>query len=368
MDRSPTDNPSAMERLVCTCPAPRVREFVALALETTGATHDCATAVADVLTDTSLRGVDSHGIRLLNHYVRVLRHGRINPSASPTFKQTGHATGVVDADDGFGHPASNFAIDEAMRLAANAGVAAVSVTHSSHFGAAGSYVLRATSKGFVALGMCNSDSFVLPHDGLKSFHGTNPLAFAAPVRNDHPFLLDMATSVIPWNRVQDLKDGGLELPPEVSVDALGQLTRDPEKSAALLPLGGIGFGYKGAGLAAMIEILSAVVTGMPHCSRIQPMAGPEIATPRQLGHFFIVIDPTRFVSASIYDAAVGAYLSDLRSQPAHADKSVLAPGDREWKIEKQRLEHGIPINEALRQQFHQLAESLHIPQLQLSLS
>ena len=113
----------------------------------------------------------------------------------------------------------------------------------------------------------------------------------------------------------------------------------------------------------MAEVLSAVLTGMPHCGRILPMAGPDLTTARHLGHFFIVIDPKRLVSPQVYERGMHAYLSDLRGQPARAGSRVLAPGDREWSIAEQRQEHGIPIGDALRPQFQELAERLRIPPL-----
>ncbi len=337
--------------------------FLMQALSAAGAADESAAAVSDALTEASLRGVDSHGVRLLPHYVHVLQQGRINPRPRLSFSRSAPGTGVVDGDNGFGHQASYFAVDRAMELADQAGIAAVVVTHSSHFGAAGCYVLRAALKGYLALGTCNSDSFVLPHDGLRAFHGTNPLAFAAPVPDSRPYLIDMATSIIPWNRVQDLKAKRLPMPADVSVDSQGRPTLDPELSAALLPLGGMRFGYKGAALAGLAEILSAVLTGMPHCSRLLGMIGPDLSTPRHLGHFFLVIDPKRFVSKEIYDIAIRAYLGDLRGQPSRDGTRVMAPGDREWAVESERLEKGIPVAASLQATFAGLADRLHIPQL-----
>jgi LDH2 family malate/lactate/ureidoglycolate dehydrogenase len=199
---------------------------------------------------------------------------------------------------------------------------------------------------------------------VRPFHGTNPLAFAAPVPNERPYLLDMATSVIPWNRVQDLKLKRLPMPRDVSVDAQGVPTLDPERSAALLPLGGMRFGYKGAGLASVAEVLSAVLTGMPHCSRMLSMAGPDFSTPRHLGHFFIVLDPERFLSREIYEQGMQAYLRDLRQQTARPGTRVMAPGDREWGVEAERQAQGIPISAPLEREFELLAERLQIAPLQ----
>lgn len=342
----------------------RIEEFATAVLIAADTDPDTAHSVATALTETSLRGVESHGIRLLLHYAKVVQTGRINPKPRLSFTRTGPGTGIVDGDHGFGHHASFFAMDRVMALAQESGIAAVSVINSSHFGSAGCYALRAAERGYVALGVCNSDSFVLPHDGLQPFHGTNPLAFAAPISGARPFLVDMATSVIPWNRVQDLMNEGLPLPPDVAVDSNGKQTLDPARSAALLPLGGICYGYKGAALASMIEVLSAIITGMPYCSQLPGMAGPDLSTHRRLGHFFIVIDLYRFVSLEMYSMAMEAYLRELRSQPGRQGVKVMAPGDREWAIEEQRRRQGIPIADQLKSDLDELADRLGVERLQ----
>ncbi len=341
----------------------RIKEFATAALIAAGTDPEPARSVASALTETSLRGVDSHGIRLLLHYAKVVQTGRINPKPRLSFTQTGPSTGIVDGDHGFGHHASFFAMDRGTALARESGLAAVSVINSSHFGSAGCYVLHAANLGYVALGVCNSDSFVLPHDGIQPFHGTNPLAFAAPVSGARPLLMDMATSVIPWNRVQDLLNEGLPLPTDVAVDSNGEPTLDPARSAALLPLGGMRYGYKGAALASIVEVLSAVITGMPHCSRLPGMAGPDLSTHRRLGHFFIVIDPHRFVSPEIYSMGMEAYLHDLRTQAGRQGMKVMAPGDREWAVEEDRQRQGIPIADQLKIDLDELADSLGIARL-----
>jgi LDH2 family malate/lactate/ureidoglycolate dehydrogenase len=310
-----------------------------------------------------MRGVDSHGIRLLLHYIKVVQGGRINPKPKLAFTQTGVSTGIVDGDNGFGHHASYFAIDRAVEIAEACGLGAISVINSSHFGAAGSYVLRAAKKGYVSLGFSNSDAFVLPHDGLQSFHGTNPIAFAAPVPGKEPYLLDMATSVVPWNRVQDYLMEGLPLPPDVTVDSTGEPTINAAQSAALLPLGGMLYGYKGAGLASMIEVLCAIMTGSPYCSTLPAMKGPDFSTPRRMGHFFLAIDYRRFVSAQTFEGGMHAYLHDLRSQPSKPGKKVMAPGDREWLVQEERQRLGIPVMKQLRMELDHLADSQSIERI-----
>jgi len=123
----------------------RVRGFVVGALGAAGTDEDPARSVAEALTETSLRGIDSHGIRLLMHYCMVVQRGRINPRPRLSFVKSGPGTGFVDGDNGFGHHASSLQSSKAVTLAREAGIAAVSVIHSSHFGAAGCYVLRAAA-------------------------------------------------------------------------------------------------------------------------------------------------------------------------------------------------------------------------------
>ena len=334
--------------------------FVADALRAAGTYDDAAVSVARALSTASLRGVDSHGVRLLPHYARVVRAGRVVGNARLSVEQKAPGASTVDAGNGFGHHASYAAIAEGCRLAATTGIAMVGVVNSSHFGAAGCYVLEAAKQGFAAFGFGNSDSFVLPHDGVAPFHGTNPIAFAAPVAGERPYLVDMATSIVPWNRIQDYRSKGLSVPQDVAVDASGRSTTDPASVSALLPLGGERYGFKGAALASLIEVLSAVLTGMPHCSALLPMVGEDMSTPRHLGHFFIVIRPEALVPRAVYDLGMASYLADLRRQPAQAGQKVMAPGDREWAEADRRTAEGIPVAAALMEDFDRLAGELGI--------
>jgi LDH2 family malate/lactate/ureidoglycolate dehydrogenase len=343
--------------------ADELRKFAAAALIAAGTDSEPASSVADALVETSLRGVDSHGIRLLLHYVKVVQSGRINPTPQIRFTRSAPAAGIVDADHGFGHYASFFAIEHGITLARENGLAGISVINSSHFGAAGCYALRAAEEGFLAISLCNSDAFVLPHGGVRPFNGTNPIAFAAPVPNSRPLLVDMASSVVPWNRVQDLMNEGRRLPRDVAVDGAGDVTIDPSKSAALLPLGGVRFGYKGAALASMIEVLASVMTGMPYCALIPGMGGPDFTTRRKLGHYFIVIDARKYVSEEVYKTSMREYLRDLRSQPNKGHGRVLAPGDREWAVADDRTRLGIPIATQLRIDLNGLADRLQISRI-----
>ena len=344
-------------------PSTEIQRFVSACLAKAGADTASVDAVTRSLVGASLRGVDSHGIRLLPHYVKALRGGRINGAPQLKFSRRSGCSGCLDADDGFGHLAGYRAIEEATTLAQENGLGAVSVINSSHFGAAGSYPLVAAEAGYLALCFSNSDKLVLPFSGLLPFHGTNPISFAAPVANQHPYLLDMATSSIPLNRVLQYRAISRPLPEDVAVNDAGETTIDAAQVSALLPVGGQGYGYKGAALAGLCEILCAALTGMGFSHQLLAMAVPDYSSRRHLGHFFLVIKPEAFIERDIYFQQMDLYLADLRAQVAESGAKVMAAGDREWAEQERRRATGIPVDHAVMAEFADLAREFELQPL-----
>jgi ureidoglycolate dehydrogenase (NAD+) len=322
-----------------------LRERVLAALVAAGADDASAQACTRAMMHASRVGCDSHGVRLAAHYAAMMRSGRINPRPRRQVRRTGVGTAMLDADDGLGHASAYAAMELACELARGAGIGAVGVARSSHFGAAGAYAVAGAEAGFIALATTNADSLVALHDGTQAFHGTNPLAVAAPVPGQKPWLMDFATSAVPMNRVALARVLGATLPEGVAADAEGTATIDPAKATMLLPLGGEDFGYKGAGLAGLVTLLSAVLTGGSLDHLMRPMfRTDDFHSPRNLGHFCLAIDPNRFVGHAAYDDAMSRYLAALRTAPVREGERVLAPGDREWETEATRLRSGIPID------------------------
>ncbi|MDZ5696147.1 Ldh family oxidoreductase [Chelativorans sp. M5D2P16] len=333
--------------------ADALERFCRSVLAAAGADAATVDAVACAMMHGSRLGVDSHGVRLLDHYVTVLTHGRVNPK--PDLRLTeGGAVATLDADNAHGALAARFAMREAVRLARASGIGAVAIRNSSHFGPAGAFALSAAEAGMLGVAMCNSDSFVRLHDGAMRFHGTNPIACAVPVPGERPWLLDMATSAIPYNRVQLYKSLGRALPPGTASDERGEDTVDAGRAEMLAPLGDA-FGFKGAGLAGMVEIFSAVLSGMRLSTEIAPMAGPDFSTPRGLGAFVLALRPSAFVDEETFDDGMRRYLTALRGSPARAGASVMAPGDREWAEADRREREGIPLDPVTLEAFRRLA-------------
>jgi LDH2 family malate/lactate/ureidoglycolate dehydrogenase len=188
-------------------------------LRAAGANQASAEGCVRALMHASCLGVDSHGIRLLTFYVNCLRSGLVNGDPVVSERVLRHAAAQVDAGGGLAHAPTFRAVEMACDLAAQAGIGLAGVVHSTHFGAAGAYALAAAERGYHALVVCNSGPFVVPFDAAKALHGTNPIAYAAPAGEGRdPFLLDMATSSIPWNRLLLARTLGADLPPDVAVD------------------------------------------------------------------------------------------------------------------------------------------------------
>lgn len=342
-------------------PVARLSAFCEAALSAIGAdtatVRDCTASMMHG----SLHGVDSHGVRLLPHYVKAMEGGRLNKAPHLRFTQTRPGSGMLDGDDAQGAVPTYAAVDHAIALARVAGIGAVGITRSSHFGPAGAYALRAAQRGMMALVTCNSDSFVRLHDGAERFHGTNPISVACPAPGN-PWLLDMATSAVPFNRVELYRSTGTTLPDGVASDATGAATNDPHRAEMLAPVGGA-FGFKGAALGGVAELFSAVMTGMGLSPDLAGMGGPDFSTPRGLGAFVIVLDPDAFAGAQMVQAGVTRYLDLLRSSPARPGTTVMAPGDREWAEAARRRAQGIPLDPVTIAGFAELAGRLGLPPL-----
>jgi ureidoglycolate dehydrogenase (NAD+) len=178
---------------------------------------------------------------------------------------------------------------------------------------------------------------VVPHGGQTGYFGTNPIAIAFP-RQGAPLCLDMATSQVAWNKVVNARVERRALPSGLAVDAEGRSTTDAQEARALIPLGGPEYGYKGYGLAMMVDLLSGALNGMGFGRHISGMYD-NLDAPQKIGHLVIAIDPRRFAGGATLEATVRALTDDV----VHAGAAVQVPGDPELRAERERRATGIPI-------------------------
>jgi len=341
-------------------PVEKLRAFAVSVLRKAGTDVVSAEGSARALAHASLLGVDSHGFRLLPVYVEFLRTGLIKRTPAMNRQDPKPAVAIIDADGGLGHAPAYAAAAAACELARTNGIGLGLVKRTSHFGAAGAYAMAMAEAGFMGIAMCNSGALVALFDGTKPFHGTDPIAFAAPATNSvgakhNPFLLDMATSSISWNRVSLAKTLGRQLPFDVAMNQAGGFTLDPEAVTMLAPLGGREFGYKGAGLAGMIELLCAVLNGTRFGFELDTTVHADV----DVGNVMIAISPGQSMSSEMATKRVGHYLQTLANHST-ATKPVFAAGGPQWISRDERMAKGIPLPDALERELQSLARSMSI--------
>lgn len=327
-------------------PAATLRDWATRCFVGAGMRDDDAALLASSLVQTSLWGIDSHGVALLPHYMDRIANGTVRARPALQIRRTGPGTALIEADQGHGIVVAHRAMDEAVAIAREQGVGAVGVHNASHCGAIGLYTRAAARQGCVGFAVTHADSVAVPHLGTRAFQGTNPISFAFPRESGEPVCLDMATTSIPFNRVRNARREGHPLPPDTAVDAEGRPTTDAEAAVAVTPLGGRDYGHKGYALALVVDLLCGPLLGNPYGPHIPKMFG-ALDQPRRMGAFFIALDPERFAGGAAFAAQVEAMARDLAAEPG----APLMPGDPEIAVAAQRGRDGVPIEPGLAEQF-----------------
>lgn len=309
--------------------------------------------LADSLVHANLRGVDSHGVMRVPHYVERLELGSINPRPNTVTTRTAPATAMVDGDNGFGHVTNWDAMELAIEMAKKAGVAFVGVQHSNHCGALSFFAHRAIEAKMVGLVFTQTDKGVVPVGGRKPFCGSNPLCIAAPSASGPPIVLDMATSTVAGGHVYKARIANTPIPPTWAVDVDGQPTTDPHQAVYWTPAAGA----KGYGLGVIIDVLTGILCGGDFGPHILPMYDQKEKT-RNLCHLLGVIDIERFTGFKAFLPQITAMVNELHEVPVMPGvEQVLSPGEPEYRTAIQRTQNGIPIDETLWKELCSLADS-----------
>jgi ureidoglycolate dehydrogenase (NAD+) len=298
-----------------------------------------AELVAEGLINTSLRGIDTHGIRLLPHYVKAIELGRLNPKPDIKFNETSKSTGILDADHTLGYAAGVLAMERAIELAESSGAGFVSVKNSSHCGALAYPSLKASEKDMLGLGFTHATSRMKSPGSNKEFFGTNPLCFTAPMEEEEPFCFDSSPTLIPFHKIFHYRESNETLPIGSAADIKGIETLDPHEAIQLLPIGD----YKGFGWSMMVDILSGILSGMPVGKDISQMYG-DLSQKRYLGHFFGCIRIDVFQPLEKFKSRLQNLAEEVRNQTKKDSKAKnMIPGDPEKLCMKDRITNGIPI-------------------------
>ena len=333
--------------------ADRIREFYYAVLDKIKVRNDVARHCVEGIVQASLRGIDSHGIRLFPHYVQGFEKGRLNKNPEFRFTRTSPCTGKLDGDHTQGHAAGAQGMFKAIEIAEESGMGAVAVYNSSHFGVAAYYAFMAAEKDMIGLSFTHATAHVLSYGGTRPFFGNNPVCMVAPCEGEDPFCLDMATTVTTFNEVQQYKEQGRSIPIGWGVDENGKNTDDPNRVESLLPIGG----YKGFGLSMMVEILCSLLAGVPYGPHVSPMFGNPMNEKRLLGHYFMAIRIDCFEEPLRFKKKLKEMMDALRKEPSlDPNIPIMVPGDPEKISFKERSEYGIPVPNNLISQCMLLAD------------
>lgn len=338
-------------------PHNRIREFARDSFVSAGVDEKVANATAEGLWMASIRGVDSHGIRLLPHYLDELEGGRINPQPDFEFERTAPAVGRFDVDHTYGIAAGRRAMDQAIELAEESGAGHVSVRNSSHCGSMAYFGLMAAEAGMIGYATTHGTANTQTPGSNRSFFGNNPICVTAPMRDEGPFCFDAAVTPITFNKVKQHRDTGALLPPGTAADGNGNETRDPHEATQLQYIGG----YKGFGLAMVGDIVNGLLSGMPVGRDVSSMFDDPLSERRHLGHYFSAIRIDAFVDLEEFERRLQTLADDVRAEPrVDEDVPIQVPGDPEKAAAAERTENGIPVPEHDLERFDAIADTLGI--------
>jgi LDH2 family malate/lactate/ureidoglycolate dehydrogenase len=350
-----------------------LESFMIDSLKAVGVPDADAQVIGEVLIESDRRGIDSHGIgRLKPIYIDRINIGIMNPKTEIEILKDDAATAVLDGHNGMGHVVGKKAMEMAIDKAREHGLGMVVVRNSNHYGIAGYYATMAVDAGMIGITGTNARPSIAPTFGVENMLGTNPLTFGIPTDEAFPFVLDCATSVTQRGKIEVYGRAGKELPPGWVIGLDGKTRTDTHQvlkdlttgEAALTPLGGIGDetgGYKGYGYAMVVEILSAALQDGSFLKDLNGFDADHKPIPYPLGHFFIAIDPARFMGLEIFKRVAGTICRQVReSMKAPGEKQIYTAGEKEYEAWQYRKEHGCPVPPTLQKTMIALRDTYHL--------
>ncbi|PHQ70656.1 MAG: malate/lactate/ureidoglycolate dehydrogenase [Sneathiella sp.] len=320
-----------------------------------------AEIVADHLVLANLSGHDSHGVGMIPNYVRNLKAKVLHPNQHVERLRQDGSILVFDGKAGYGQVIAREAMNEAIDVARDTGLALTALRNAHHIGRVGTYGEQCADAGLVSLHFVNVTGhkpYVAPHRGSDGRFGTNPICIALPDTTDEPrIILDFATSKVALGKVRVANNSGLKMPEGLLLDSDGNPTTDPavmweDKPGALLPIAE----HKGYGLALMCELLSGAIGGG---GTLQPKNTRDTRIINNM--LSILIDPSRLTDPSFIASEMKAMCDYARqSPPREGYGNVLVPGDPERQFREERMANGIVIDDETWRQFVEAAAELGV--------
>ena len=309
-----------------------------------------ASICAEALVNAELVGAPSHGLSRLKMYCDRINKKVINPRPKIKIKKISQSITHIDANNSIGFVAADIGIKKAIKNAKKTGIGLVGIKNSGHYGLSGYYAEQAVKKNLIAFAFTNAPPAIAPHGALKSLFGTNPICFGTPTASKVPFILDTSVSMINRGKIRVAARVGKKIPADVALDKFGKPTTDAKKAllGVQLPIAG----FRGSGLAWMVDILSGVFTGGNHGGKVKDPFD-DFSGPQNIGHLFIVMKSNLLVSN--FNKRIKTNINQVKKLPKIKGlKEILYPGQNKFKRYKKNLKKNIKINDTLKKDLESL--------------
>ena len=305
---------------------------------------------ADAIINAELVGAYGHGLSRLKMYCKRIKKKVINPR--PKIKIINYSKSIshIDADNSIGFVAADLAIKKAIDNAKKTGIGMVAVKNSGHYGLSGYYAEQAVKKNLITMIFTNAPPAVAPHGALKSLFGTNPICFGSPTGSKIPFILDTSISVINRGKIRVAARTNQKIPEGVALDKFGNPTIDAKKALAgvQLPIAG----FRGSGLAWMVDILSGVLTGGNHAGKVKDPFD-DFTGPQNIGHLFITFKANLFQKN--YTQRIKENIKTIKKLPRiKGVKEIMYPGQNKYIRYKNNLKKEILIPDIIKKDLETL--------------
>ena len=299
---------------------------------------------AEALINAELVGAYGHGLARLKMYCDRIKKKVINPKPKIKIKKISNSISHIDADDSIGFVAADIAIKTAIKNAQKTGIGLVAVKNSGHYGLSGYYAEQAVKKKLVTMIYTNAPPAVAPHGSLKSLFGTNPICFGTPTGSKIPFILDTSISMINRGKIRVAAKDNKKIPEGVALDKFGKPTTDAKKAllGVQLPIAG----FRGSGLAWMVDILSGVLTGGNHSGLVKDPFD-DFSGPQNIGHLFITFKTNLFVKD--YNNRIKENINRIKKLPKiKGVKEIVYPGQNKYNRLKMNSKKDIKISNNIK--------------------
>ena len=308
-----------------------------------------ANICADALVNAELVGAPSHGVSRLKMYCDRINKKVINPKPKIKIKNISKSISVVDADNSIGFVAAEIGIKKTIENAKKTGFGLVGIKNSGHYGLSGYYVEQAVKKDLLTFAFTNAPPAIAPHGGKKTIFGTNPICFGSPTNNNIPFILDTSMSMINRGKIRVAAKLNKSIPKGVALNKFGKQTTNAKEalSGVQLPIGG----FRGSGLAWMVDILTGVFVGSAHSGKVRDPFD-DFGGPQNIGHLFMAFKNNLFVKN--YKQQIEVNINRIKNIPKIKGEKIYYPGERKFFRKKINSKRTIKIPSSIKKDLDNL--------------